>query len=219
MKQFTHTIFVIIAFVYSIQLFAQEDLEKPVTSNFGMTLSPQHALVSSFRISLDKQISNSSSWIILSPSFTSSYTDMLWMLNYDRRIGWGATLSHRYFVNNPEPAKGVYFQYGVVYNYNQLTYEGLSWVQTSYVGTEAITTDYSTVKDHIHQYGFDILIGYQAVINKKMLLDFYFGIGNRNSITVTNAVSSQNSNGGDGILAPDYRGVLPLAGMRIGFLF
>ncbi len=211
---------ILLVFNINNSLKAQEDLNNETSNNFCLLVSPQHAFIGSLRVGIDKQIGSSSSWIVLSPSFISSYNDELWSLAYDRKIGGGLTLSHRYYVNNPISPKGVYLQYGLVYNYNQLQYEGLSWITTNFDGTEAITTTKSQVKDHIHQYGFDLLVGFQAIKSEKLLLDFYLGIGHRNSkITTTAAKQQSNSGRASGILAPHYQGMLPLAGMRIGIWF
>lgn len=220
MKQLFTVLCLSFLFSFANLIVAQENLNSPTDSKLCLSISPQHALTGSLRISIDRQIGNSSSWLILSPAFTSSYNDELWDLYYDRRIGGGLTVSHRYYVTNPVSVNGVYLQYGLVYNYNQLQYEGLAWVTTDYDGTNALTTADQQVKDHIHQYGFDLLIGFQAIKSEKLLLDFYMGIGNRNSTTSTTAADKQTDSGSaSGILAPHYQGVLPLVGMRVGIWF
>lgn len=189
-------------------------------SNFGITISPQHAILSNFRIGLDKQIGSSSSWLIFTPSFTSSYNDNIWGFSYDRRIGGGLNVSHRIYMNDPFSGNGVYFQYGLVYNYNQLHYQGTGWVNSVYEGIEVLTEQKIPVKDEIHQYGFDLMIGIQAINTDRLIWDFYLGIGSRNRRIIQTEGSSQYIQTYDaGILAPTYQGVLPLAGMRIGIMF
>lgn len=209
--------------IYSGTLFCQEQQENEPVNNkgFNIFLVPQYAIVGTFKVEFDKRIRNTSSWLIFGPSYTAQYNDNMFDLSYESKIGGGLNISHRYYMSKLKAGKGLYLQYGAVYNYNMLTYEDEVWVNTTYEGTDATISETKTVKDHYHKFGMDFIIGYQYVstLNDRLVLDVYVGMGTRNTYATTTGNTPQNENSSNGILSPAFEGVLPVGGIRIGVSF
>lgn len=218
MKKFLHLIssclFLLISYP---KTYAQEPENKPDNPNIIISFVPQYTLIGGIRLDLDKHIGNTNNYLIFSPQFYSNRNDLFWSFDYEKLTGLGMKVSHRYFiVNKPKPS-GLYVQYGMTYNFTQLVYKTIDWVNTDFGGAQAQTEEEVEGKDKIHKIGGDLIMGVQISSYENLLFDLYIGAGYRESKYI--GTRSDFDSEYIGILNPAYTGILPLAGLRIGVFF
>ena len=206
--------------VCSGNLLSQDETVEEFKPDFGVSILPQYAFVGTLKLEFDKRIGNTQNWIVISPSYTSSENDKAWSFSYDRKVGAGLNISHRYYMSNLEERYLLYLQYGLTYNFTRLEYEGAFWINSDFDGIDVITASFENIHDTHHKYGGDFIVGWSTTElgMEKFLLDIYIGVGFRESSSTTTGENIQ-TNKGDGILSPSFRGILPLAGIRYGITF
>ncbi|HAN17373.1 MAG: hypothetical protein A2X13_00820 [Bacteroidetes bacterium GWC2_33_15] len=188
------------------QLSAQSD-----TLAFKKTIysfMPQYLINRGIRIDIEKQISGKH-FIQICPQFYLSEKDNDESFVYDENsynslIGGGVNVYHKIFAHSNFTKNGLYFSYGVSYNYFEIEYFD------EYLG--------STINANatIQKMGFDITLGYQFMIKQIISIDIFTGAGTRYSIMETNSDNKDKFNAT--YFGYNYTGNLLLLGARIGVI-
>lgn len=145
-------------------------------------------------------------WLIIGPQFyVAQRSDKDFEPRFSELFGLGGTVYHRIYLNKTSSCIGTYFSYGVSYNYFKLTYK------------EDNNTYAEESETRINRYGADIVIGYQAKLYDKLIIDFYTGLGGRyseNSFTGTTHKSFNQD-----MFDYGFTGNVLVIGIRIGLVF
>ena len=185
-------------------LFSQADtLNKTIYS-----FVPQYLINRGTRVDIEKQI-HGRNFIQICPQFYLSEKENDNFINsknqFNTLIGGGLAVYHKIFAQEDFKTHGVYFSYGVSYNYFHVEYIDDSG-------------DYElTAKGDIHKFGVDAILGYQFFINEVVSIDLYTGLGTR--LSYMNADGSDTDRFNTSYFGYNYTGNVMLLGFRIGILF
>ena len=169
---------------------------------------PQYLINRGIRIDIEKQISGKH-WIQICPQFYLSEKDNEDNFIYDENsfnslIGGGLNVYHKIFAHSDFTKHGLYFSYGVTYNYFEIEYFD------DYLGSTI------NAEATIHKVGFDINLGYQFMIKQIVSIDLFTGVGTRYSFMETNSDNKEKFNAT--YFGYNYTGNLLLLGVRIGVI-
>ncbi|KUG09356.1 hypothetical protein [Solirubrum puertoriconensis] len=136
----------------------------------------------------------------------------------ERMRGWGLELLHRtYLIPNTDAAlAGFYLAYGPQYQRLEMQFKANGWQQL--LANDGLTyyqygpIDYT---ETIRRYGATAVLGYQSPLDLgRVYLDFYLGIGYRNTQFTSAFPKSRYRTG---LLDYGYQGFYMPAGFKIGF--
>lgn len=194
MKFFLSTVTVLILFISGIS--AQE--ESFVPKKTIISFVPQYLIIDGIRIDVERQIKGKHYLQVCPQLYLNK--EPKYYANYEKMIGGGLFIYHKYFPNENRLKNGIYMAYGLTYNYFQF---------------DVLDDNDEITMLKVNKVGADLVVGYQYLLNNVISFDFYTGIGNRNSIfegTRTDILY-------DATFGYGYTGNLFLFGFRIGFLF
>lgn len=204
----------IITILIANDTFAQKDTVK--IDGMIYSFVPQYLINRGIRLDIEKQITPRS-FIQICPQFylgeRNDYSSS--DINYDdyyyydenefnKVTGGGLNVYHKVFANTNFLKNGIYFSYGLSYNYFEIEY------YENYL--DAIIN----AKGKIKKYGGDLLIGYQFLFRHKLSLDLYTGVGTRFSNMNTNGESKDRFN--SSYFGYNYTGNIMHIGFRIGLI-
>ena len=179
-------------------------------------------------IDIEKRLGNSPSWLQLGitgyPFFLGSfdedssyegylYTDRwyLWGHDFSYMGGINVNLNFKHFFNK---AQSFYLAGGISYGYFNIKYWGNEWYSFQENGLEYHSIRYTKQQQEINKLGINTYFGYQIPNRSAFLFDMFVGLGYRYGIYNEDRCEFDES-----ILAPGYRGVTFLTGVRIGLKY
>jgi hypothetical protein len=147
----------------------------PIDSNankhiptIAFALHPLYTIESGFRVDFETRITKNQ-WLIVGPQYfiaeNKSMDFFTGLSNNMDMEGYGIDIYHKIILKSEETVKGPYAAYGLRYNvFNFKTESGIYSIPKKLDVTNT-------------RYGFNVLFGYQNVINDKLLVDIYTGCG------------------------------------------
>jgi hypothetical protein len=187
---------------FSITLGQDEEPRKNIYS-----FVPQYLINRGIRIDIEKQLSERH-FLQICPQFYLSERDDDNFLNNKNQftylVGGGLSLYDKIFASGSYKDYGLYFSYGLSYNYFYIEYiDDSNQSEISAYG-------------NIHKIGADLILGYQFFVRDLVSIDIYTGVGTR--------VSSMDADGADtdrfntGFFGYNYTGNLLVLGLRLGVI-
>jgi hypothetical protein len=191
-----------ISVTFSITLGQDEEPRKNIYS-----FVPQYLINRGIRIDIEKQLSERH-FLQICPQFYLSERDDDNFINtrnqFTYLVGGGLGLYDKIFASGSYKDYGLYFSYGLSYNYFYIEYiDDSNQSEISAYG-------------NIHKIGADLILGYQFFVRDLVSIDIYTGVGTR--------VSSMNANDADtdrfntGFFGYNYTGNLLVLGLRLGVI-
>ena len=208
-------IWLLILFSYSV-IQAQDSLRTIV-----IKLSPQHLLMRTGRFEIEKRIMNSRNAYVIAPMFHFGDPDNILTTqrnsSNDQVTGVGAEVLHKIYTQVKRETSGIYFAYGLNYNYFNITYNDFGWV-TSKNEDQLDIIEYKLVdqKQTINKIGFAALTGIEVYSSNYFVVDFYVGFGFKYSII--NAPNGREDRYKANYLDYGFSGFEPRLGIKVGLL-
>jgi hypothetical protein len=171
----------------------------------AFSLHPLYTLQNGFRVDFEIHIIKNQ-WLIIGPQYfiaENKSMNTFFLAGVDRTMdmeGYGVDIYHKIILKTEESIIGPYAAYGIRYN----SFNFKADAENGNTKMDVTNT----------RYGFNVLFGYQNVINDKLLIDVYTGCG----------LQVSNLSGDDGTFADksnffmnyNYSGPRFLLGFRIG---
>lgn len=196
--------------------FAQE--KETFGPRQGVGFVPQYIISGGIRFDIDRSISKASNqWLIISPQIFM-VTGGRYGHEFEELTGLGLDIKHKIYLKPDEmKPKGVYAQYGVMFQYFSIL-ENRQYTE-SYIenGTEYYEVVEGEVNTKLYKYGGNIHLGYQWLVGDKIYFDIYTGVGIR--ISYNNQLEGLDTWYNDYWVDYGYSGTLLDAGFRLGFYF
>lgn len=193
---------IILLFAF-IKAFPQE--EKTHENIYSFV--PQYLINRGIRVDIEKQLTQRH-FLQICPQFYLSEKEEDNFVNSDNQfsylIGGGLNIYDKIFVAESYKDYGLYFSYGLSYNYFYIEY--LDDSGESELSAEA----------NISKLGGDLILGYQFFIRDLVSIDIYTGLGTR--ISFMDADGSDTDRFNTGYFGYNYTGNILLLGLRIGVI-
>jgi hypothetical protein len=166
---------------------------------FAFSIVPTYALQYAFRVDLDFHLVKNN-WLVFAPRYfiaRDQYMDLLLGLGVPTDMdGYGFDLYHKMLIFTNQTVNGPYIAYGIKYDHFSFRYTDNAWVEkTDTWGTKYYDWEKTEITEVNNRYGFNLLIGAQYAINRKLLVDVFMGCGLQVSdISPDNARISEDNN-------------------------
>jgi len=203
------TVILAILWVVNInKVYAQDS-----TARVSIKLSPQHLIPNIFRLEAEYLL-NQKHGIAIAPllQFKSiGHKD-------DNIFGFGLELLHKIYLKKDAKAfDNIYFGYGLNYSHYNTKFRYFGWVNTlDPDGLQILRYQQIEQEGAIDRLGGFVMIGYQDVIEKVIILDLYLGYGTIKSYSSNSATNKRYD---QNLLDLSYSGVSPRVGMKMGIIF
>lgn len=185
----------------------QASAQVDTINNEVIAFHPFHLIQNGIRVDYDRNICRNH-WIQIGPQFyVAERSNDNYYGDFKNLMGVGISAFHRIYLGKTQQPLGVYFSYGLTYNYFNLQYNDLP--NNSITPKIAETT--------INKFGADIVIGYQTAVFDKLILDFYAGLGGRYSEKTYTGTQHRSFNEQMGDYG--FTGNVIVLGIRLGFGF
>ena len=156
------------------------------------------------RIDYDMRLKAPNQWLTIGPQFyyiaKEGKTFIHENVSFEEITGFGLDLQYRYYLSGGYHPKDGYIGGGITYQYHNAEFP--------------LNGREDTYNQSINKGGVNFILGYQVISRNHILMDFYGGVGYRNSW--------YNANNGDIQYISErswdfgYNGVLFLLGIRFG---
>lgn len=184
---------------------------------FALGFVPQYTFVNGLRVDMDFRTGkNSDGWIILAPQIYYN-EDENYNQSYEEMSGYGMDLYYRHYLNGNASAEGLYFNFGVTFQYFRVKEYDLVMEEFEENGATYFKYVNKLVDNDLYKVGPNLLLGYQVLIKDKLFLDFYAGPAFRKSFDNKDDMVVESYNDWWGDLA--YSGILLNGGLRLGIIF
>lgn len=223
---------ILVLLLCTASAFAKTSSEENEALAWGIFILPQYAASKSMRVDFDKVLNNNSV-ITLSPMFSFARNSSLLFGNSDDSYGYydedftepqdisitggGVKFMIRHFFGDFKKNSGLYFGGGVHYKYSHIEYDQKTWVEQTSNGDNYIHYEDARLEQKIHQFGFDVILGYQLYMVDNIFIDVYGGWGLR--LSNYDEYNTNIDYWGETIFDAGYKGYLPLLGLRLGLYF
>ena len=173
--------------------------------NRSITLVPLYLFQSGIRIDYEHKFKDRH-WLQICPQvFLNEDAGETLSDPYNEMVGIGIHVYHKIFLDKVNINKhGLYFSYGGGYNYYHFNYSRETKVSNT---------------TRIQAYTGRIIIGFQQIFYKRIILDLYTGLGHRYSIRNHSDDMIYTQNFKNGQWDYGFTGNQLLLGLKFGFLF
>jgi hypothetical protein len=185
------------------QAFSQEEQTRESIYSFV----PQYLINRGIRVDIEKKLTQRH-FLQICPQFYLSEKEEDTFLNstnqFSYLIGGGLNVYDKIFAAESYKEYGLYFSYGLSYNYFYIEYLDDS-------GESELSA-----KANISKLGGDLILGYQFFIRDLVSIDIYTGLGTRVSFMDANGADTDRFN--TGYFGYNYTGNILLLGLRLGVI-
>lgn len=199
------------------------------TAHFSIKVSPQHFIVRAFRLDFEYMFKKSIHGIVIAPSLytglykTSSVANIVNSNEFVSDIisGWAVELMHKIYIININDDFEMQHKVFLGYGLNQHFIKAKIYDKGFYEEQNADEISQIFYGQKEFEQKFDrkavfVQAGYEVIFYKRIVLDFYLGIGYRYSKMESNELKSLNKRYDKDIWEYGHTGLEPRFGFRIG---